>query len=550
MRSMTKLLAPLLALSAPVLALAAPGCSFVVEAEDQQCSTDADCTALGASFEGTFCNSQSVCQKIESYCFSNAECQQRTGSTSYICRQSDHTCLDLLTQECPKLLADPGDLLSDPPPLILGHHGFASTAPPLLAGENALDMARDEFKKNANGLPGASPPRPVVIVSCDSNVMSPEQHKLANDHLIKEIGVPILFGPVPASWAAYTLPVARENDVLVLTAGADTIDETSSLRQGLLFRNNFSQAKSSEATALLVEKVLEPKVRAEKALTADQPIRVAMVYSDEGASTTSGQLFFQSARFNGKTAAENGDNYKQFNMGSVTSPDFTATLAQAVLQMKQFQPHVVVIYDGNATDEAIVQMESEFPGLAHYVLGPAGAEQPLIDAFGNDETKRRRIWVMQSGQPSSNVNYGTFLRQYSATYPMLPGGQVAGIIGAPQYDQYYLAMYALAALGTTPGQKISGAALGDILLKRFNSGTEIQMGPLKIDDAVSRLQRGESIVYRGAATSSKFNANGDVSTPTLVVCISKDQQAQSRFIETGIYIDADTNEFIGTDNCN
>jgi hypothetical protein len=333
----------------------------------------------------------------------------------------------------------------------------------------------------------------------------------------------------------------------VLTAGADTLDEGSAIRKGVLFRNNFSQIKTIQAQVELIQRVIEPQVRVEKALAATDQIRMAVVYSDEGSSPVNGQLLFQNVLFNGKSAAQNGTNYAQFSMGSAASPDFAATLAQTVIEIAKFQPHIVVIYDGVGTDDAVIQMEQTLPGLSHFVIGADGAEQPLVDAFGNDETKRRRIWVVQSGQPSTYPNAQAFLLQYAAAFPMQPGGPVASIIGAPQYDQFYLAMYAMAATNHAP--PYSGRELGNILLTRFGSGADIQMGPLYIDNAVARVQQGESIIYRGAATSSKFNENGDVSTPSLLLCITKDQQAPQRFVETGIYVDADTNELIGTDGC-
>jgi hypothetical protein len=518
------------------------GCSLVVEAQDQQCSNDADCTALGAPFEGTFCNEQSVCQRRDEYCFTNQQCQERTGSETTVCRQSDHLCIDLLTKECPKLLADRGDLLNNP--VIIGHLGFPSTAPQLLAGENALEMARQEFRNIAGGLPG-TPSRPVVVIACDSSPLNTEEHKRAADHVIDEVGVPIVFGVVPASWAAYALPKAREKDTLILSAGADTINETSEERRGILFRNRASQTKAIEAQALLIEQVIEPKVRA--TLPEGEPLRVAMVYSDEGASATNGTLFFQKVRFNGKSAAENGANYKQFTMGSPSQPDFSATFSKAVLDATAFKPHIVVIYDGEDEADMAVQMENALPGQAHYLIGAAGVIQKVVDGFGNDESKRRRLWAMQNGQPSTDPNYSQFLLQYGAEFGDSIGGQIAGIVGAPQYDEYYLAMFALVANAKSP-TPFSGRALGQTIMDRMRSGSEIGMGALYIDEAVQKLQRGENIIYRGAATTSQFNDNGDVTMPYLVLCIAKDQALTNRFIESGLYFDQN-NKLTGTDTC-
>jgi hypothetical protein len=546
MRSAAKLLGRLVALSASTLVLSTHGCSVVVDPQSKQCSNDGDCLALGSGFEGTFCNEQSVCQQRLEFCSTNQQCQERTQSSTYICRQSDNRCIDLLTRECPRLLADPGDLLNNP--LILGHLGFPSTAIPLLAGENALEMARQEFRDISGGVPGASPKRPVVVISCDSSVMNQEDHKKAADHVIDEVGVPIIFGPIPSSWAQYTLPKAIERDTLLLTAGADTLNEGGADRLGILFRNNFSNLTETEANAAFIEKVIEPKIRAERGLLPEQQLRLAMVYSDEGSSASNGARFFQTVRFNGKSGPENAGNYQQFNMGSNTAPDSAARLAAAAIDVAAFKPDIVAIYDGTNTDDMVLAVEERFPGVAYFITGIPGAEQTLVDAFGGDETKRKRIWISQAGRPLTDPNYGAFVLQYVAEFPNTATGQLAGVIGAPQYDQFYMAMYAIAANASGPAP-LSGRALGEVLTKRMNSGTEIGMGPTKINEATQRLQRGESIVYRGAMTSSKFDANGDIGPPILSVCVSKDASLPNRYVESGILYDGETKQLVGTDNC-
>jgi hypothetical protein len=547
LRSPKRHLVSLLFLSAATLVVP-NGCSLVVEAQDQQCSNDADCTALGAPFEGTFCNEQSVCQRRDEYCFTNQQCQERTGSETTVCRQSDHVCIDLLTKECPKLLADRGDLLNDP--LIVGHLGFPSTAPPLLAAENALEMARQEFRDVAGGVPGASPPRPVVVIACDISVLNTEEHKNASQHLFDKVGVPIVFGPLPTDWGTYALPKAIEKDSMMMTLNFDIPIQSQFDRRGILFRNGHGTELLQQAVAALSEERIEPVVRAERTAAgepADRPLRMAMLYNDDAVVIPQVNLFVDDARINGKPVFEQvGTNYLQLTYGSLNDPDFSGKFAAAMVAAAKFKPDIVITLGGGEVADVPVQIEQQFPGVAHYVLAPPGAEQKVIDLVGSDETKRHRIWLYVNGQISTDRNFAQFMLQYTAKFPDGGSGTVTGTVGGSMYDNYYLAMYALAANGSNP---ISGRGLGNIVLSRLSGGVEAGMGPTYIQATTQKLQQGENILYRGALGPSRFNADGDISPRAVFLCISSDLALENRYTETGLYFDPESNKLEGTNDC-
>jgi hypothetical protein len=520
------------------------GCTVLLLDDAHQCEADADCKALGPDFEGTFCSQDHICQDSLEYCKTNVECIDRNQTESYICRQSDHHCVNLLTPECPKLLADKDDLRSENV-IVLGHLGFPSTALPLLAGENGLEMARQEFRDVTGGAPSGTP-RPVVVVSCDVSPFLPDDHKAASDHLIDEVGVPLIFGPIIPDWMSYAMPKAIEKGIAIITAGSNVSYEGLNERVGIMFRNNYWQAAVPSTEAALIKEHVEPAIRTKLGLPATEDIRIAVVYTDEGVWISTVQDTFNTVKINGKSAIDNGSNYKQFTYGSADDPDFESKLANVVLAVANYKPHIVVYIGGAETADAMLQIENQYSDTVYHITPGAAAEQRVIDFIGTNEARRTRIFAIQGGQISKDPNYAKFLVQYEAKFPEGGKGIIAGGIGAPQYDEYYLAMYAIAANGANP---LTGKNLGQMFLNRLNGGTVIEMGATSIESAFQKLQVGESISYHGAYSYSRFDQNGDITPRVIVICVSKDATLENRFVESGLYYDPETKMLEGMNTC-
>ena len=174
------------------------GCSFIIDAKPEQCSTDGDCRSRGEAFTDSFCSADKTCVRAVDYCATNVECIERLGNEASICRKDTHKCVALITKQC-KLLADKDDLRNDEA-VIIGSHGIPSWAPQTQACESSLELVRRDFKSTQGGLPPSTTsggkPRPVVFLSCDVPAAQQDLHKAVTDHLFDTVGVPILARPV------------------------------------------------------------------------------------------------------------------------------------------------------------------------------------------------------------------------------------------------------------------------------------------------------------------------------------------------------------------
>src|SRR5258708_4413857 len=86
----------------------AMACSFVVATDAHQCNATADCLAKGGAFSDSVCTADHVC--IKNACTTSAQCPASTADAHWICRHADQHCAQLESQDCPTLLADPGDV--------------------------------------------------------------------------------------------------------------------------------------------------------------------------------------------------------------------------------------------------------------------------------------------------------------------------------------------------------------------------------------------------------------------------------------------------------
>ncbi|HEU4405585.1 MAG TPA: hypothetical protein VFS43_09870 [Polyangiaceae bacterium] len=538
-----------------VLVLAASGssfvsCSLVVEPTARQCSNDADCAAMGPQFEGTFCNERFVCQNSESYCRNNQDCLTRTQRDNVVCRLSDNTCVDLLTAECPKLLADQGDLAKDP--VVFAHLGLTSVAAPFVAAERALDMARQEWARTTQGVPGASPPRPVVTIACDIDYVSSEQYKRAIDHVVDNVQVPLIFGPYPNSWGAYLLPKAIATGTVFISAGFETVLENVD-RKYILFRHGFGPKNDARAASLLFEQIYGPKIRAERGLPPDAPLKLALVYNGSGFGRTIAEQDAAELTLNGKPALQNSsEHFRQISYGDPAAPDFQATFGEALVALGQFKPDFFVTAGGGKElADIVTEYEKANPGITHYVASAAVEEQVFLETIDTSTTAMRERFFILVTQPSnSDPNFAKFTNSFRGIYKDTPEAADVMAAGAANYDEYYLAMYALAG---NLGRPVTGRNLGEIILNRLSgrgaSVAEVGMGPGSILGGVQRLSVGDSILYRGALGPSSFDEEGDTSPPIQVLCVSGDRTLSNRYIETGISYDTAAQKLQGSNSC-
>src|SRR5262249_34125928 len=104
----------------------------------------------------------------------------------------------------------------------------------------------------------------------------------------------------------------------------------------LVFRTTFSSSETAKAIGRVVPDVLEPQLRA-TSLPAGARMRVALVRGPSRGGATFDTLLFKALRFNGKSALENGSDYRHF---VVDDPAAAPSVVDAVTA---FEPHVIVL---------------------------------------------------------------------------------------------------------------------------------------------------------------------------------------------------------------
>ncbi|HEU4537421.1 MAG TPA: hypothetical protein VFS00_25055, partial [Polyangiaceae bacterium] len=336
-------------------------------------------------------------------CESNQDCILEHQSETYLCRKdpAGNVCVNVLSEQCPRLFAELGDMGADP--VVFGTLGAPSVAPPFAQAESALDLARRDFR---NAL-GVALGRPVVWLSCDASLTSPDDHVAATNHLLDEVRAPavVLTAPV-ASWLAYLAERAEGRGAVAFSAfGFDDGPAGASF-----FSNGPRPSDEARAQAAVVA-VSEANARAE-----GQEGELRLVYLNPGTpfAEPAAQAFFTSVRFNGKGAQENGANYRELAYGNPASPDFGVTLAAALAEAAAFAPQLVAC-SGPGCEAAFLQLELVHPG-AHYVL-PASARSPEVRAKLGDEALRKRVLGTLPGRSDDDPVAATFDVRFAASFP-------------------------------------------------------------------------------------------------------------------------------------
>lgn len=538
-RKMTYLI---LGASFTALATCASGCSLLVNTEDKQCKVDGDCAALG--FEGTYCGDGGVCLNTLGYCSTNRQCIERNGSESYICRQDTHACVALTSKDCPKLLADPGDMLDDST-IVIGTMGMPSVNTTLSAGENAVELARQDFR---NLIPAATPgsgARPIAVVACDVSLTNDISHKAASDHLIDNVNVPAIIGPLSSFHVLYALNKAMtKRNPVIFTSSQVASTQFTDLpgRVGIFYRNAYTAKTLLASEAKLVSATIEPRIRA---AGVERPIKVAIAKGGSGAGSSLTSEFTDLVRFNGKTALDNGDNYREFTWGDISAPGLDARVAAAAVDAANWKPDVVLVKGADETIDFTLQLERSLPGQVNYLLNSQATQKRLSDGVGADESFRSRIWISVGGRSVKDRNLAVYLNRHTSAYPDdEPAGETSTSAG--NFDAFYMLAFAIAANGANP---VNGENLGKMLQTRLQGGTPIQMGPADNLLALNILANGGNIEYNGAFSTSRFDEKGDIGVDVQYWCVSSDTTQSFRFGETGLSYEASSAAIVGSNSC-
>jgi len=518
-------------------------CSLAVDTNAVQCETALDCTSRGSGFAGMTCGPRNVCIPIEGYCFTNQECIDRAGSETFVCQKSaeGNKCVNLLTRQCSKLLADRGDLTNDDT-VVLGSVWMGSWNPTLAAAENGFELARRDFKKAQGGVPPlpGKKTRPLVVVACDIPINAQDTHKQAIDHLVNNVKVPVILGPLLADWINYAVVQAVPKGIAIMSpdptyagfAGLANIN-------GHYFSNGVPAAAEPRVAALLVgedEKVI-------RAAGVTRPLKVVLLSPGDGVATETSRVFFTSVRYNGLSAAENQENYKEIaygDAGEAANPN--SRFSAAMVQVVNYKPDIIACLGAGC---GVAAPSLERAGIApYYILAGESSTNSLAEAFGNNEASRKRVLGMRPGRALTDERVAIWYNRFGATFPELQPHPLA----TGTYDLFYYTAFGIGALGEQP---VTGTGIGQAILNRFKpGGLAVSTIPEDIIKTFNILREGQNVDMSGTMTLGNFDPIGlPLSYIMQVWCIDPNPAKQNRITDSGLQFESQTGALTGTNRC-
>jgi hypothetical protein len=502
------------------------GCSLLLHADANQCSSDSDCAARGPAFSKHTCQAgtcvaalvmteagsdagreaeaQAEAQTeaeaeaeaateagpVDAGCATNADCTPASSThTEVACEFNSRACIQLTTDECPFVIGDYSGSVA--PPLFLG--AFATLPPSGPKNHTSFlnyTLAINEFTFSGGipAGPGNGLRLPAVVV-CNSEANA----HTAMVHLQADVHVPAVL----AALDSVTLRTEFVNDAypnktfVVNPFGADST-LTSLQTDGLLWHMLGQPSDNAAAYAAFFPR-LESYARTSENLgtTSDggaTPLRVATVTANATVTQDLAAAVLPVLNWNGQSVAQNtaAGLYKNVTIESVLSGKALGAIdvSGAVSALLSFRPNVIVSFASLEFVQLLQVLEIDWQtttdaGASNprpvYLVGPYNmGSQPLLAWIGPSgpasEAKRTRvsgIGVASASDPHELIAYqNRFLGQFT-------NGQSA--LG---YENYYDAMYFMvyAAVGAGRVPNLTGTNMAQGML-RLLSGTSYDMGP-------------------------------------------------------------------------
>jgi serine/threonine-protein kinase len=402
---------------------------------------------------------------------------------------------------------------------------------------NAAELARRELSAI-----GAALPRRIGIVSCNdaTNAQRAARH-LADARVPAVIGFQSSAEAINLATGTFLpngmLTIAALNTSAMVTALPQPPVNGEALPR-LVWRTTFSTAQTTAATASVVENVLAPRVHGK--------VRVALVRSQTATGLAFSDALFASLRFNGKSALENGDAYRDFVTPEPGRSDASSDYARVVAGVLDFAPHVIVyVGDDELSSNVIAPVEDRWPRSSTHKplwMAPGTLEgKDFVALLERDRERRHRFFGLST--PSATRANVQFTMRYNEAFdpdvtpPVSP---------STPYDAVYAIAYAAFA---SDDAQISGASISRGFARIVGGGAPVDVGPAHVFDAIAALRAGKNIDLNGAASPLDLDrATGESPTDHVVLCVG-DGDSGPEGVESGIRFDARTGKLAGEMHC-
>ena len=475
-------------------------------------------------------------------CTTNTQCMKMLGGKAAVCNPKGK-CAALASEDC-DVLADPTALASDD--TVWFGTLLPRQDPDFQVELGAIDLARQDFAQMMSGFAyggAGGVVRPLGLVACDdvADVMR------AARHLVDDVGVPAVIGFRSAA------EVVDVGSALLLRRGVAAVvplstsplvtslpDELAPPR--LIWRTTFSSAQSAKVMARFVLDVLEPRVRS---APNGRRVRIAFVRDKSRGGATWDALMLDKLRFNGKSIAENGDDFARFVIDTSSPETMAADAKAAAVAVDAFAPDIILWSVDNIPTANFIDLVERGWTARHrpFYMSVGQLSTDTFRWIGASAERRRRFFGIVS-LPSTLVN-ARFVMHYNeaATTRVAP-------TDAPNssYDAFYLLAYAAYALGDKP---ITGRGLSRAIERLVPPGKPIDVGPAGIFDAYATLRRGANIDLNGAFGALDFDvATGEQPFHFAVVCVGmNDRGVAQHTVESGLVYAGESDRFEGTMRC-
>lgn len=417
----------------------------------------------------------------------------------------------------------------------------------------AADVARREIASVAKGLPpirSGGARRPLGLVACNSAAGIDSIFY----YLIGKLKLPAVIGPDKSGEALHALTTYTLAAGTVVVGNNTTADEFTTLpTRGLFVRLLASDAWQGKADALFIGTRLEPQLRAKGLIAAGDAMRLLVVHKGDAYGRGIADILIRNLRFNGKSATDNGSNFKRIDYGN---PDDT-TSAQAqkygavAADIISMRPHVIAFAGTTEMLDIVKAVESGWPVTASYRpiwMGTDGAGVISARSAVNDSTFPKRLLATNLKLDFDRPVARNLLETMAAERPEVFRKDPRSATALATYDAVYAIAYAIASLRSTP---LTGSNIA-IALRAMNQqgAPDAEVGPVHLREILSRLAKGERINLRGTTGDLDWDAQGDVMQDIEILCVRLSPPDRAVSVPTGmkpsgLYFDVRRNAFSG-----
>lgn len=464
-------------------------------------------------------------------CSADHECGRDGRGYPRHCNSRRHVCVDVASPACTPE-AEPSNPPRDD---TVWFGGMFPLSGKITHSEevHAAQLARRELSRTLASSPDV---RPIGLLLCDDGS---DPVRVAR-HLVDDVEVPAVIGFQSATAIATIPSVFLPSGVLSFISVGVREDLTHLPEPNggprLVWRSTLHMAGLLPPTSALISEVLEPLARSRPGGTGDGPIRFALVdtLNDEGTPDAD----IRSFRYNGKSALENGENFRRF-----TFTDDFQTNATLLDGIADYAPQVLYV-DARAFPPLISRLEARWHRgpRPFYILGTDFED--VLGFIGSSAERRRRFFAVTNATTTATEQ---LVLRYNVAFPEDP----VSVTTAPQpsYDAFYTLAYALYAL--RDDEPVTGAALASALSRLLPPGPKLDVGPANIFESLRTLRAGGNIDLEGALGSLDFDpATGEAPVDYALLCCGVDEHGRaSGSIESGLVYDSRAQKLIGTWHC-